>query len=146
MTKLIKKVAAMAAAIMMMASMSIGASASGIIIDRDPPPYASKYMRMAVEGNIYTGTNKRSVYNLTTSRSSTKRYFYADAQILNSSLSRIDGRKKFGVLSLGNYLDPKLTLTNRKAYIGSFYSAVHKTTNKNSTIIDNKRIQMSLKY
>ena len=145
MTNLIKKIAAMAAAVMMMSTMSIGASASGIIIDRDPPPYASKYMRMAVEGNIYTGTNKRSVYNLTTSRSSTKRYFYADAQILNGSLSRIDGRKESGTLRLGNYLDPKLTLTNKKAAIGSFYSEVRKS-GKNSVVIDNKRLQVSLKY
>ena len=65
MTNLVKKVAVMAAAVIMMASMTIGASASGTIIDRAPKPYVSKYMRMACEASLNLKNKNYDVYNLT---------------------------------------------------------------------------------
>ena len=146
MTNLIKKIAAMAAAVMMMGTMSIGASASGIIIDRDPAPYVSKYMRMACEGHIYTGSYKRRVFNLTNSRSSTKRYFYARVQILNGSYKLIKQDAQGKILNYGNILAPDITLTNKNSTFGICYSEVRKTTNSKSTIIDDNQTPISLKY
>ena len=146
MTKLVRKIAAMSAAVMMMASMSIGASASGPILDRDAN-YNGTYMRMAVQGNIYTGTYKRRFYNLTTSRSSTKRYFTVKAEIQNNSKKTIGSPvTKNKVLSLGNILVPELTMTNKSAAYGYGWSQVRKTNKSNSAIIEKKPLYVSLKY
>lgn len=63
MTNLIKKVAAMAAAVMMMASMSIGASA--YILDLDENYKKDLPFSMACEASLNLKNKNYDVYNLT---------------------------------------------------------------------------------
>lgn len=116
MTRLIKKVAAMAAAIMMMGTMTIGASASGIIIDRDPAPYASKYMRMACEASLNLKNKNYDVYNLTCCLRNGYKEMGARCSIENASgkiLKQTDPKPKRNP-KVGNIRTPHLD--NQKSY------------------------------
>ena len=139
-----KKIAAMAAAVVMMFSGSaIGASAGTVIEKNDS--YNGTYMRMLCATKVYTGTYKTYSRNLTTYLNSTKRFCLAKAQVVNSSFSLIDGQTQSGALSKGGILTPNITVNNSKAATTTYYSEVHKTTSSSSSVIENRRINVSLR-
>lgn len=141
MKKSVKRIAATAAAVMMMLSGSaIGASA----VEERNESYYGTYMRVLCTSQIYTGTNKSYSRNLTTYLNATKRYCLAKTQVLNSSLSLIDGQTKSGSLSKGGVLGPNVTVNNSKAATATFYSEVRKTTSSSSSIIENCRLNIKL--
>lgn len=143
MKKSVKRIAATAAAAMMMLSGSaIGASAA---VEEKHESYYGTYMRMLCTSYIYTGTYKTYSRNLTTYLNATKRYCLAKTQVLNSSLSLIDGQTKSGSLSKGGVLGPNVTVNNSNAKTASFYSEVHKTTSSSSSVIENYRLNIKLK-
>lgn len=139
-----KKIAAMAAAVVMMFSGSaIGASA-GTVTEKNESFYGT-YMRMLCTSYIYNGTYKTYSRNLTTYLNSTKRFCLAKTQVVNSSFSLIDGQAQSGSLSKGGVLTPNITVNNSKAATSTFYSEVHKTTSSSSSVIENSRKNISFK-
>ncbi len=126
---------------MMLSGSAIGASAA--VVEKHEPYYGT-YMRVLCTSQIYTGTNKSYSRNLTTYLNATKRYCLAKTQVLNSSLSLIDGQTKSGSLSKGGVLGPNVTVNNSKAATATFYSEVRKTTSSSSSVIENCRLNIKL--
>lgn len=125
---------------MMLSGSAIGASA----VEERNESYYGTYMRVLCTSQIYTGTNKSYSRNLTTYLNATKRYCLAKTQVLNSSLSLIDGQTKSGSLSKGGVLGPNVTVNNSKAATATFYSEVRKTTSSSSSAIENCRLNIKL--
>lgn len=139
-----KKIAAMAAAVVMMFSGSaIGASA-GTVTEKNESFYGT-YMRMLCTSYIYNGTYKTYSRNLTTYLNSTKRFCLAKTQVVNSSFSLIDGQTQSGSLSKGGILTPNITVNNSNAKYATFYSEVRKNTSSTSSVIENDRENITLK-
>lgn len=102
-------------------------------------------MRMLCTSYIYNGTYKTYSRNLTTYLNSTKRFCLAKTEVVNASFSLIDGQTQSGSLSKGGVLTPNITVNNSKAARATFYSEVRKTTSSTSSVIENKRLNISFK-
>ena len=132
-----------AAVVMMFSGSAIGASA-GTVTEKNESFYGT-YMRMLCTSYIYNGTYKTYSRNLTTYLNSTKRFCSAKTQVVNSSSSLIDGQTQSGSLSKGGILTPNITVNNSNAVRATFYSEVRKTTSSTSSVIENKRLNISFK-
>ena len=121
MTKLIKKVAAMAAAVMMMGTMSIGASASILDIDRN---YNGNAHYSACEASLDLVKKSCSAFNLACCLRNGYKEMYADVQINNSkkTLKQSNALKKNP--KVGNIITPKITkvasFPGKIAYFNSY--------------------------
>lgn len=143
MKKLTKRIAAMAAAVIMTASLSsVGASA--VVLDNGPKTYNGTFFKMSCITQFTTTNSKNYARNLTTSKSSTKRWIAADAYITTKNGTKLKTGTAGKALSLGDILTPSATSYDSTSYYGKYESRAYQD-NTPKVKVESKPLSLAIR-